>query len=140
MVSPLLSEGTDFELECPRIARLLVELPIGLGDGRRPHETCDVEVLHRLVALSFSDSIADPCGIDARVDYEMRDVNILRAEFARDTLSNRTQPEFRGRKRCVSDTAAQAGGRASEENRSAPARGHQASRLPGRHASRIAGH
>src|SRR5208282_540902 len=140
MVSPFFSERTDFLLKGPGVAGLLVELPIGLGDGGRPHEAGDIEVLHRLVALSFPYSIAYPGSVHARVDYEMCDVDILRPEFARGALRNCAQAEFRGGECRVSDPAAQAGGRACEENCSAPARDHQASRLTPRDEAGVAGH
>src|SRR5271155_2143369 len=95
MASPFFSEGTNFLLEGPGVARLLVELPVSLGDGSGAHEPVCVEVLHRLVAFAFADSIADPRRIDAGVDNEMRDVNILRAELTRGALRNGAQPEFR---------------------------------------------
>src|SRR5271166_3087422 len=140
MASPFLSEGTDFLLEGPRVARLLVELPIRVGDGGRPHESSEVEVLHRLVALSFPDSIAHPGSIHAGIDHEMSDVDIFGPEFPRGALCNRAQTEFRRRECRVADPAAEARGGARKENRSAPARDHQARRLPARHETGVAGH
>src|SRR5580704_4309152 len=70
----------------------------------------------------------------------MRNVDILRAEFARDALRNCAQAEFRSRKGSVADAAAQAGGSACEENRSAAARDHQASRLSAGDESGVTGH
>src|SRR5271154_2022899 len=140
MGSPFLSEGADLLLECPRVARLLVKLPIRLGHRDRPHESRRVEVLHRLFAFPFLDSLAHPGGIDARIYDEMSDVNVLRAKLPCGALRNGAQAEFRGRECRVSDTAAHAGSRPGEEDRSAAAREHQAGRFPARDESRIAGH
>src|SRR5260370_7646598 len=94
MDSPFFGEGADFLLEGPCVARLLVELPIRLGDRGWPHETFDIEVLHCLVALAFPDSIAHPSGIHAGIDHEMGDVVIARPEFARGALRNSADPNF----------------------------------------------
>src|SRR5208282_5463755 len=140
MASPFLSEGTDLLLECPRVARLLVKLPIRLGHRCRPHESFEVKVLHRCVALSFPDSITDPGSIHSGIDYEMRDVDSLRPQFSRGALRNCAEPKFCGRERRVSDSAAQTGRGACEENRSAPTRQHQAGGFPACDESGVTGH
>src|SRR5271170_878113 len=140
MASPFFSERTDLLLERPRVAWLLVKLPIRLGNGGGPHEARGVEVLHRLFAFALPDSVAHPCCIHSRIDYQMRDVDILRPEFARGALRNRAQAEFRSRKCRVSDSAADTRRRSRKENRSAPARQHHARRLPARDKPGIARH
>src|SRR5260370_25466803 len=124
MVSPFFPERADFLLEGPRVARLLIELPIGFRHGGRPHESRGVKVLHRLFPFSFPDSIADPGGIDALIDDQMSDVDILRAELARRALRDSAQAEFCCCKRRVSAAAPHAGGGAGEQNRSPPPRYH----------------
>src|SRR5260370_9703860 len=119
MDSPFFGEGADFLLEGPCVARLLVELPIRLGDRGWPHETFDIEVLHCLVALAFPDSIAHPSGIYAGVDHEMGDVDISRPEFARGALRNSAEPKFCSRERSVPDSAAKTGAGHSVRNCSA---------------------
>src|SRR6266403_2994096 len=109
MGSPFFAEGADLLLKGPRVARLLIELPISFGDRRRPHQPLDIEVLHRLVALAFPDSIAHPRSIHTRIDHEMRDVDIIRPKFPRGALRNCAEPELRRCERCVSDSAAEAG-------------------------------
>src|SRR5260370_39429506 len=96
MGSPFFAEGADLLLEGPRVARLLIELPVGLGDRRRPHQAFEIEVLHRLVTLALPDSIAHPRGIHSRIDHEMGDVDVLRSEFARGALRNCAESELRG--------------------------------------------
>src|ERR1700733_9362637 len=70
----------------------------------------------------------------------MRDMDILRSQFARRTLRHRTQSELRRRERREAAAATQAGGRASKEDRSPTARQHQPSRLPPGEKAGIAGH
>src|SRR5882672_10704350 len=117
MGSPFFAEGTDLLFKGPRVARLLIKLPICLGDRRGPHQPFDVEVLHRLVTLAFPDSIAHPSRVHSGIDYEMSDVDIPRPQFPRSALRHCTEPKLRGGERCVSNSAAQTGGGAGEENR-----------------------
>src|SRR5712692_11666111 len=126
MGSPLLRKRTDLVLECPSIARLLVHLPIRLGDRGGFHEPAGIKVLERIFPLFLPDPLAHPCGIHSGIDDEMCDVDILWSEFPRDTLGNCAQAEFRTGKCCIPNAATQAGGGASEEDASAPARQHQA--------------
>jgi hypothetical protein len=44
-ISPYLSEGTDLLLEGPRVARLLIELPIGFGDRGGSHQAARMEII-----------------------------------------------------------------------------------------------
>src|ERR1700736_1092009 len=83
---PFLSEGTDLVLERPGIARLLIELPIGFRHRSRPHQAVRIEILDRLGALPADDELAHPLGIDAGVDHEMGDMDVLGTEFACDRL------------------------------------------------------
>src|ERR1700687_297005 len=140
MGSPFFTERADLPLECPRVARLLVKLPVGLCHGRGAHQAFEVDVLPRPVALAFPDSIAHPCGIHAGIDYEMSDVDISRSEFPRGALRDCAEPKLRGCERCVSDSAAETGGAAGEENRSPPSRQHQARSFPAGDESGVAGH
>src|SRR5215472_9729933 len=140
MASPLFLEWADFHLECPCVARQLVELPICVSYRLGAHEPRGVEILHCVVALAFTDSIAHPCRIDAGVDDEMRDVDILWSKFARRTLCDSAQAEFCRGERSVADAAAQTGGRTGEENASAPARDHQACGFAPCDKSRVTGH
>src|SRR5258707_6398295 len=86
---PLLSEGADFVLESPGVARLLIELPIGFGDGGGAHQAVRIEILERLRAFAVGDQLAHPFGVDARIDHEMGDMDVLGTELARDRLRHR---------------------------------------------------
>src|SRR5260370_37713102 len=103
MGSPFFAEGADLLLEGPCVVRLLEKLPIPLGDRGRPHEPFEVEVLHRVVALAFPDSIAYPRSIHACVDHEMRAVDISRPELSRGALRNSASPDLRSRERLAAD-------------------------------------
>src|SRR5260370_28885256 len=119
MGSPFFAEGADLLLEGPCVVRLLEKLPIRLGDRGRPHESFEVEVLHRLVAFAFPDSIAHPRSIHACVDHDLRDVDISRPEFSRGALRNDAESALRSRERSVADSAAETGGSAGKYKRAA---------------------
>ncbi len=66
LLLPLLAEWTDLGLEGPGIARLLVELPIGLGHCGRTHQAIGIEILDRLLSFTLRNELAHPFGIDTR--------------------------------------------------------------------------
>src|SRR6516225_5728244 len=138
--SPLFTEWPDLVLEGPGIPRLLIELPIGFGDGRGAHQTVGVEVLERRLALLVGDALAHPFGVDARVDDEMRHVDVVGSELARDGLSDGAQAKLRARERGVTGAAAQTCGRAGEEDVAFAPRQHQARSLAASQEARITGH
>ena len=72
--------GTHIELERPAVARLLVGLPMGIGDRSGIHELVRLEALESFRAGPLPDPFAHPCCIDACVDNEMRNMNVLRTE------------------------------------------------------------
>src|SRR5258707_1407035 len=86
LLLPLLAERPDFMLEGPGVARLLIELPIGFRDRGRAHQAIGIEILDRLRALPANDELAHPFGIDAGIDHEMSDMDILGAKLASDRL------------------------------------------------------
>src|SRR5262245_12128749 len=138
--SPFLAERPDLDLEAPRVARLLIEHPVGVGDRLRPHQPLWRQVRERFFALARADALAHESGVDSRIDHEMRDVDILRPELARHRLRDHAQPGFRGGERGVADTAAQARGRTGKEDCPTAARQHQARGFaPGDEAG-VAGH
>src|SRR5258706_16412994 len=99
--SPLLAERADLVLESPGIAPLLIELPVGFGDRRRPHQAIRIQILERLRSLAVHDQLPHPFGIDAGVDDEMGNMDMLGTEFARHRLRHRAQSELctgKGRK------------------------------------------
>src|SRR5246127_65856 len=73
--SPLLAEGADFQFKGPGAPGLLVKLPIGFGDRRRRHQ--EIRVVERIRPQRFQSPLADPFGVDAGIDDEMRDVDVL---------------------------------------------------------------
>src|SRR5215204_5186324 len=89
---PLLAEGAYFQLERPGALRLLIELPVGFRDGRRRHQ--EIGIVEGARPQRLDPPLAHPFGIDAGVDDEMGDVDVLRAQFARRCLRNRTQAEL----------------------------------------------
>src|SRR4030088_3028620 len=96
--SPLLAEWVALMLESPGIARLLIELPVGFGDRGRAHQAIRIQILERLRSLAVHDQLPYPFGIDAGVDDEMGNMDVLGAEFARHRLRQRAQPELCTRK------------------------------------------
>lgn len=78
-------------LEGPRVTRLLIQLPIRLGDRGRRHESSGIKVLERLFPFFLPDPLAHPGGIHSGIDDEMSDVDILRSEFPRNTLGHGAQ-------------------------------------------------
>src|ERR1700730_1854217 len=140
MTSPCLSERTDFQLKGPRVVRLLIKLPIGLGDRDGPHQTAGIETVQRRFAFTFFDPLAHPRGIDSGVDDQMGDMNIPRAEFPRSALGDCAQTELRARECSVAGAAAQAGSGAGEEDASVTARQHQSGGLPASQKTGVAGH
>src|SRR6516162_312285 len=138
--SPFLPKGPDLALEGPGVARLLIDLPIGLGDGSRPHQPARIEIGERSLAFPLLDPLADPRGIDPGVDHEMGDMDALWPELARRTLRQSAQAELGAGEGGVTDPAAQAGGGASEEDVAAATREHQTRRLATGQETRVAGH
>src|SRR5882672_703651 len=76
---PFFAEGTYFQLERPGAARLLIELPVGLRDRRRRHQ--QVWIVERARPEGLDPPLAHPFRVDAGIDHEMGDVDVLRAQF-----------------------------------------------------------
>src|SRR5215831_9091203 len=138
MASPFLREGPDLPLERPRVARLLVNLPISLGDSGRAHQPARIEIGERRLALALLDAVAHPFRIDPRIDDQMRDMDALGTELARRALGHRAQAELGAGKRRIADAAALASRGAGEEDVAAPARQHQPRRLARRQETGVA--
>ena len=117
---------------------LLMREPVGFGDRRglgqavRRDFAC-LDALGRLHALM------DRLAVDAGVDQEMHDVNVLRSQFARHRLGHRAKSELRRRKCRKPLAAAHAGGRAGKEDGAASARKHDARRLAADQEAGVAG-
>src|SRR6516225_2675407 len=116
MASPLFCKGSDFAFERPGVARLLINLPIGLGDRFRPHQPARIEIEKGVFAFTLLDPLAYPGCVDAGVDDQMRDMDALRAELACRTLRHGAQAEFGAGKCGIAGPAAQPGGGASKED------------------------
>src|SRR6516165_7887303 len=101
---PPLDIGTDVELVRPAVARLVVQRPIGLGDGAGPDQAVRRPLWHR--SVGGREPPMDRRAVDRAVDDQMRDMNILECELARDGLSERAQTEFRCRKSSETGAAA----------------------------------
>src|SRR5229473_7755791 len=83
---PLLAEGSYFQLERPGAAWLLVELPVGFRDRRRRHQ--EIGVIEGTGSERLQPPLTHPFGVDAGVDDEMGNMNVLRAELARGGLGD----------------------------------------------------
>src|SRR6478609_1218580 len=135
---PLLAERAYFQFERPGALRLLIELPVGFRDRRRRHQ--EIGIVEGIRPKRLDPPLAYPFGVDAGVDDEVRDVDVLRAQFACRCLCNRAQAELGAGERRVSRSTAQGGGRPREEDIALAPRQHQASRFaPGQKAG-VAGH
>src|SRR6516162_5057244 len=129
MVSPFFRKRSDLALERPGVARLLINLPIGLGNRGRPHQPARIEIGEGRIALALLDPLAHPRGVDAGVDDQMGDVDVLWTELACGGLRDRAKAELGAGKGGIADPAAHAGGSPGEEDVAAAARQHQARRL-----------
>src|SRR5260370_30683471 len=129
MASPLLCKGPDFALERPGVARLPINLPIGLGDRVRPHQPSRIEIGEGGLAFPFLDPLAHPGGVNTGIDDQMRDMDALRAKLARRALRYSAQAEFGAGKGGIADPAAHSRSGAGKEDIAAAAPQHQARRL-----------
>src|SRR5882672_8358103 len=119
---PLLAKGTNFQLKGPGAARLLIELPVGLRDRRRRHQ--QIRIVEGARPERLDPPLPYPFGIDAGIDDEMGDVDVLRAQLAGGRLRHRAQAEFCAGKRRITAAAAQGGRRTGEEDIALAARQH----------------
>src|SRR5580692_1189318 len=137
---PFLSERPDFLLEGPGVARLLIELPIGLRHRGRPHQAIGIEIFDRLGALPVSDELAHPFGVDTGIDHEMGDMDVFGTEFARHRLRDRAQSELGAGKCRKARSATQACRCACEKDVALATGKHQTRGLPAGQETGIAGH
>src|SRR5258705_219900 len=135
---PLFSERADFKLERPGAAGLLVELPVRGGDRRRRHQ--QIGIIKRFPAPHLLAALAHPCGVDAGIDDQVRDVDVLRSELAPHRLRHRAQSEFRAGEGRITAAATQGGGSTGEKDVALAARQHQPCRLAPGKKTGIAGH
>src|SRR6266481_2060579 len=84
---PFFPERADFKFKSPGAARLLVELPVGRRNRRRRHQ--QIGIIKRFLAPEFLPPFAHPRGVDAGIDDQMRDVNVLGSKLARYRLRHR---------------------------------------------------
>src|SRR3546814_3600549 len=73
--------------------RLVEKIPIGVGDRVRRHQPVGIEIVERFAAFALRDDVAHEGGIDAGIDDEMRDMDLLRPQFARHRLRDRRSDE-----------------------------------------------
>src|SRR5262245_21552129 len=138
--SPFLAKWTYFLFEHPGVARLLIELPIGLGDRCRRHQAVRIEVVECGLAFALPDALAHPRGVHAGIDNEMGDVDILGPKLAGSGLRHRAQTELGAGKGRVTNAAAKARRRSGKEDAAAAAWHHPPRGLPPGEKSRIARH
>src|SRR5215470_1699072 len=94
MISPSFGKGSDLAFERPGVARLLVNLPIGLGDRSRPHQPARIEIGEGLLAFALLDPLAHPRRVHTGIDDQMSDMDALRTELTRRTLRDGPQAEL----------------------------------------------
>src|SRR4051812_8816699 len=123
MVLPLLAERANLQLKRPGAARLLVELPVGCGDRGRRHQ--QIGTIECFLAPELLAALAYPSGVDAGIDNQMRDMDVLWAQFARHRLRYRAQSELGAGKGGKAAAAAQGRGSTREEDIALAARDHQ---------------
>src|SRR6202049_2851096 len=111
---PLLAEGSYFQLERPGAAWLLIELPVGFRDGGRRHQ--EIGVVEGARSQRLQPPLTHPFGVDAGVDDEMSNVDVLRAELARRRLGDSPQAKLGAGEGRIAGSATQARGRTGEED------------------------
>src|SRR3954447_6905463 len=138
LMLPIFYSGTKIEFMGPAVAALLMSKPIrfgnrgGLGQAVR-RDLAGLDPPGRLHALM------DGFAIDAGVDDEMDDVNILRPELARHGLGQRAETEFGRCKRSKPLAAADACGRTGKKDGAASAGQHDARRFAPHQEAGVAG-
>src|SRR6185437_16553310 len=86
-ISPFLPGGTKVELVSPAVLGLLVREPVGLGDRARLGETIGRNI-PGFDATCGSHAGMDGFAVDAGIDDQVHDVDVLRAQFAGHRLRN----------------------------------------------------
>src|SRR5207245_7234299 len=124
--------------EGPGALRLLVELPVGFSHRRGRHQ--EVRVIQRARPVRLQSPLTYPFGIDAGVDDEVGDVDVLRPQLPRGRLRDGAQPELRAGESRIADATAQGCGGAGEEDVALAARQHQLRRFAPGEETRVAGH
>src|SRR5258705_11179892 len=89
---PLLAKRAYFQFKRPGALRLLIELPVGFRDRRRRHQ--EIGVVEGIRPQSLDPPLAHPFGVDAGVDDEMGDVDVLRTQFACRGCRDRAEDEL----------------------------------------------
>jgi acyl-CoA dehydrogenase len=97
-----------------------------LRDRSRIHQLVGLEILQRLGAAALFNAVADKRSVNARIDDQMRDVDILRTELASHALRDRAKSELGARKCCIANAATHTCGGAGEEDAAFAVRQHQA--------------
>ena len=102
---PLLAERANFQLERPGALGLLIKQPVGFRDRGWRHQ--QIGIIERVRAQRLDPPLPHPFGVDAGVDDEMRDVDVLGAQLARGRLRNGPQAELGAGEGRISRSAAQ---------------------------------
>src|SRR5450631_1911085 len=135
---PLLAKGPYFQLERPGAAWLLIELPVGFRNRRRRHQ--EIGVIEGTRPQRLQPPLTHPFGVDAGVDDEMGNVDVLRAKLARGRLGDGPQAKLGTGEGRIAGSAAQARGCAGEEDIALAAGQHQAGGFAAGEKAGIAGH
>ena len=140
--SPFLREGTDLELEGPRVARLLVELPVGVGDrGSGRISVSGRELRQRRLALAPRGSARAPrrCRRRHRSRGARRGCSSGRARARRSARPQRSPPS-RWRRRRSRTPPRRLAVAPVKKMRAAAVRQHETRRLAAGEEARVARH
>src|SRR5918912_3413975 len=89
-ISPPLPIGPKVQFVGPGVARLQVQLPVGLGDGGWIHQLVGLEA----VLATLTPPLAHPGRVHAGVDHEVGDMDALRTELAGHALRHGPEAEL----------------------------------------------
>src|SRR5271167_569730 len=98
--SEILAPRPQIQLQRPGAALLVMEIPIGLRDCIRMQQPIEAALLHQLW-----DSRQQTIPLDAAIDNQMTDMNVLRSIFPGNALREITQSRLRGCERRKSSLA-----------------------------------
>src|SRR5690242_19456096 len=101
---PPLAVGPQIELVSPAVSRLIMQRPVGFGNGAGLDQAVRRKIRH--YSGGGAEPPVDRLAVDRTIDDQMGNMNILWGEFARHRLRHRAQAELCRRKRGKARAAA----------------------------------